>query len=83
MCDDFAGYKAGFEKGITEICCMTNARRRFFNLHAENKSRLAEQALYSIARFYEVKRQARDMSNDDRWRMHQEMVGPIINKNAE
>ena len=43
-----AGYKAGFELGITEIGCMAHARRKFFDLHVANKSQLAEQALHSI-----------------------------------
>ena len=42
VCDDFAGYKAGFEQGITEIGCMAHARRKFFDLHVTNKSQLAE-----------------------------------------
>ena len=42
VCDDFAGYKAGFELGVTEIDCMAHARRKFFDLHATNKSQIAE-----------------------------------------
>jgi hypothetical protein len=38
VCDDFAGDKAGFEKGITEIGCMAHGRRTFFDLHVANKS---------------------------------------------
>jgi transposase len=79
VCDDFAGYKAGFEKGITEIGCMAHARRKFFDLHVANKSQLAEQALHSIGGLYEVERQARDMSCEDRWRIRQEKAAPIIN----
>lgn len=78
VCDDFAGYKAGFEKGMTEIGCMAHARRKFFDLHGANKSQLAEQALYSIGGLYEVKRQARDMSDEDRWWIRQEKAAPII-----
>ena len=48
VCDDFAGYKASFQQDITEIGCMAHARRKFFDLHATNKSQLAEQALHSI-----------------------------------
>lgn len=77
VCDDFAGYKAGFEHGITEIGCMAHARRKFFDLHVANKSQLAEQALHSIGGLYEVERQARDMSNEDRWRIRHEMAVPI------
>ena len=29
VCDDFAGYEASFELGITEIGCMAHARRKF------------------------------------------------------
>lgn len=65
VCDDFAGYKAGFEKSITEINCIVHARRRFFDLHVANKSQLAEQALYSIGGLYEIERQARDMNDED------------------
>ncbi|MGE8408047.1 MAG: IS66 family transposase [Pseudomonas sp.] len=77
VCDDFAGYKAGFEQCITEIGCMAHARRKFFDLHMANKSQLAEQALHSISGLYEVERQARDMSDEDRWRIRQEMAVPI------
>ena len=45
VCDDFGGYKASFELGVTEIGCMAHARRKFFELHAINKSQIAEQAL--------------------------------------
>ena len=80
VCDDFAGYKAGFEQGITEIGCMAHARRKFFDLHVANQSQLAEQALHSIGGLYEVERQAKDMSNEDRWRLRQEMAVPIAGK---
>ena len=80
VCDDFAGYKAGFEQGITEIGCMAHARRKFFDLHVANKSQLAEQALHSISGLYEVERQARDMSDEERWRIRQELAVPILKK---
>lgn len=48
VCDDFAGYKASFEQGITEIGGMAHARRQFFDLHAANKSQLDEQARHAI-----------------------------------
>ena len=78
VCDDFAGYKAGFAQGIIEIGCMAHARRKFFDLHAANKSQLAEQALHSIAGLYEVERQVRDMSDEDRRRIRQEKAVPIL-----
>ena len=80
VCDDFAGYKAGFERGITEIGCMAHARRKFFDLHVAIKSQLAEQALHSIGGLYEVERQAKDMSDEDRCRLRREMAVPIAGK---
>jgi transposase len=80
VCDDFAGYKASFELGITEIGCMAHARRKFFDLHAANKSQLAEQALHSIGGLYEVERHAKEMSDEDRWRLRQEAAVPIAEK---
>jgi transposase len=80
VCDDFAGYKASFELGITEIVCMAHARRKFFDLHVANKSQLAEQALHSIGGLYEVERHAKEMSDEDRWRLRQETALPIAEK---
>ena len=80
VCDDFAGYKASFELGITEIGCMAHARRKFFDLHVANKSQLAEQALQSIGGLYEVERHAKEMSDEDRWRSRQETTVPIAEK---
>ncbi len=45
VCDDFAGYKAGFAHGVTEAGCLAHARRKFFDLHASSKSQVAESAL--------------------------------------
>ena len=80
VCDDFAGYKASFELGITEIGCMAHARRKFFDLHVANKSQLAEQALHSIGGLYEVERHTKEMSDEDRWRLRQETAVPIAEK---
>jgi len=30
VCDDFGGYKASFESGVTELGCMAHARRKFY-----------------------------------------------------
>ncbi|MFZ6876651.1 IS66 family transposase, partial [Undibacterium sp. Di27W] len=32
MVDDYAGYKALFANGITELACLAHARRKFFDL---------------------------------------------------
>lgn len=80
VCDNFAGYKASFELGITEIGCMAHARRKFFDLHVANKSQLAEQALHSIGGLYEIERQAKEMNDEDRRRLRQEIAVPVAAK---
>ena len=64
MCDDYAGYKASFAQGITEIGCPAHARREFFDLHTSNKSAVAEQALKSFGEFYEIEREVRGLTTD-------------------
>ncbi|BBB64188.1 hypothetical protein UNDKW_5915 (plasmid) [Undibacterium sp. KW1] len=41
MVDDYAGYKALFADGVTELACLAHVRRRFFELHAANGSPVA------------------------------------------
>ncbi|MDH1338201.1 IS66 family transposase [Ectopseudomonas oleovorans] len=78
VCDDFAGYKASFEQGVTEIGCMAHARRKFFELHATNKSQLAEQALRYIQLLYEIEHEVRDLKPDLRRRIRQEKAVPVM-----
>lgn len=66
MVDDYAGYKALFEQGITELGCMTHARRKFFDLHAANQHPVAAEALRRIAELYAIEEGARVMSVEQR-----------------
>ncbi len=50
--------------GVTEIGCMAHARRKFFDLHATNKSMLAEHALRSLQLLYEIESEIRDLETD-------------------
>jgi len=79
VCDGFSGYSASFDLGVTEIACMPHARRKFFDLHATNKSQIAEKTLYYIANLYEVEREVRDLEADLRRRIRQEKAAPLIN----
>jgi len=79
VCDDFGGYKASFELGVTEIGCMAHARRKFFELHATNKSTLAEQTLRYIQLLYEIEGEVRDLEPDLRPRIRQEKALSVMN----
>lgn len=78
ICDDYSGYKACFTQGMTEIGCMAHARRKFFELHASSKSQLAEQALQYIGQLYEIERQVKDLSSEERRRRRQEQARPVV-----
>ncbi len=58
VCDDFSGYKACFELGVTEVGCMAHARRKFHELWANHGSQVGEQALKFFGQLYEVEREA-------------------------
>jgi len=77
ICDYYSGYKASFGQGITEIGCMTHARRKFFELHETNKSTLAAAALEKIVRLYEIERQAKTLDADQRYTLWQQNSKPI------
>jgi transposase len=78
VCDDFGSYKASFELGVTEIGCMANARCKFFELHATNKSTLAEQALRYIQLLHEIESVVRNLEPDLRRRIRQEKAAPSM-----
>jgi len=64
VCDDYSGYKALFECGITEVGCMAHARRKFHDLYANHRSELAEEALRHFAALYEIERLGREQKLD-------------------
>ena len=48
--DGFSGYKASFERGVTEAGCVAHARRKFHELWANHASKVGQQAL----RYFQV-----------------------------
>ena len=80
LVDDFAGYKQLMTGSIEEAGCWAHARRKFFELHASNKSQIAEQALQQIGLLYDIERQVQDAHADDRWRVRQQQSRPVIDK---
>jgi transposase len=75
--DDFSGYKACFELGVTEAGCMAHARRKFHELWANHGSALGEQALKFFGKLYEVEREVQPLAPDERKAIRQERSQPI------
>ncbi|OVZ66451.1 MULTISPECIES: IS66 family transposase [unclassified Pigmentiphaga] len=77
VCDDYAGYKASFGQGVIEIGCMAHARRKFFDLHASNKSQIAEQALKFFSGLYDIERDIGDVGADQRQRVRHDKATAV------
>jgi transposase len=80
VCDDYSGYKAGFEQGMTEIGCMAHARRKFHELHVANQSPIAEKALRYIALLYDIEREAVKLNHQARQQLRRDKAKPILDK---
>ena len=78
MVDDFAGYKALFTQGVTELGCLAHARRKFFDLHAASGSPMALEALNRIAALYAIERQSKDMDVAARTQLRQDETLPLL-----
>jgi hypothetical protein len=70
--DDFSGYKACFELGVTEVGCMAHARRKFHELWANHGSQVGEQALKFFIQLYEIEREVRDLPAGERKTVRQD-----------
>ena len=72
VCDDFSGYKACFELGVTEAGCLAHARRKFHELWVNHGSLIGEQALRFFGELYEVERVVAKLDCKERGRLRQD-----------
>jgi transposase len=75
--DDFSGYKACFELGVTEVGCMAHARRKFHELWVHHQSPIGEQALKFFIQLYEIEREVRDLAAGERKAIRQDKTKRI------
>jgi hypothetical protein len=73
MVDDYAGYKALLAtEGMTELGCLAHARRKFYDLHVASASPLAARALEYFGLIYDIEREVRHATPEQRLRARQE-----------
>ena len=79
VCDDFSGYKALFKHGVIEIGCMAHARRKLEELHENQRSELAAEALVYYGLLYDIETEAREQRLDaiGRQRLRQAHARPV------
>lgn len=75
--DDFSGYKACFELGVTEVGCMAHARRKFHELWVHHQSPIGEQALRFFVQLYDVEREVAQPDNDARCEARRRRSRPV------
>ena len=77
LTDDYSGYKSTYTNGVTEVGCMAHARRKFFDLFENNKSPMAKQALEFIRQLYEIEREVKEHSCEERLAIRQTRSKPV------
>lgn len=78
MVDDYAGYKAMFADGPTELACLAHIRRKFFDVHAAGGSPIAEQALHRIAKLYAIEQQGAGLDPPQRLLLREQLSLPAL-----
>lgn len=79
VCDDYSGYTALFELGVTEVGCMAHARRKFIQLYESNKSSVAEAAVELIAKLYDVERELHGKDLEEVLQQRRSRSAPVAN----
>ncbi len=78
MVDDYAGYKALFTSGITELACWAHARRTFVDAHKASGSPIAEDAVRRIGELYAIEAKLRDLDDEVRTRERRRHLAPKL-----
>ena len=78
MVDDYGGYKALFQQGMTELACLAHCRRKFFDLHAAGGHPVAEEALRQIGALYAIEKQVHDGEMTARLALRQQEAAPKL-----
>ncbi len=79
MVDDYGGYKALFQQGVTELACLAHCRRKFFDLHAlPGGHPVAEEALRRIGELYALEAEVARADAADRLALRQREALPRL-----
>ncbi len=77
--DGYAGFGGLYGAGrISEAACWAHVRRKFYDLHATEKSPTASEALRRIQMLYQIESDVRGRQPDERTRERQARAGPLL-----
>jgi len=78
MVDDYAGYKALFRDGVTELACWVHVRRKFVEVAKASGSVIAEEAVRRIGELYRIEALVRDLDPETRHAHRQQHARPVV-----
>jgi transposase len=61
----------------SRLRCIAHAQRKFYDLHANHKSQLAEQALAYVGQLYDIERDTAALTSDARRGLRQQKALPV------
>mgnify|MGYP002621286781 FL=1 len=78
MVDDYAGYKALFREGVTELACWVHVRRKFVEVAKTSGSLIADEAVRRIGALYRIESEARELTPQARQAWRQQHARPLV-----
>ena len=83
--DGYAAYNrlarsAGANEGVTLAACFAHVRRRFYELHVNESSRLATQTITTMAGLWEIEADIRGQDPETRVKARQEKSAAIVSR---
>ncbi len=76
--DGYAGFDRLYGERIQEAACWAHVRRKFYDIHVQNASPIAAEALARIGRLYAVEADIRGRPPEERCAVRQARVGPEL-----
>ena len=76
--DGYAGFDRLYGKRIQEAACWAHVRRKFYDIHVQNASPIAAEALARISRLYAVEADIRGHLPEERCAVRQARAGPEL-----
>ena len=76
--DGYAGFGALYQGEVIEAACWAHARRKYYDLYAQDRSPIAAEAMRRIGLLYAIERQIRGKPPAVRRTVRQERSAPIL-----
>jgi hypothetical protein len=76
--DAYTGFEQLYGERIQEAACWAHARRKFYDIHIDKASPIAQEALERIGKLYAIEAEIRGKPPDERQAVRQTRAGPEL-----